>query len=347
MLIATSVINITERAGRIVFLAFAMATLKGADTDVRADRPYAAPNIAASLPMPKPPPHRPPTYANVPYGDHRLQVLDVWQTESSRPAPLLFFVHGGGWTGGDKRNVPDVEAYLSAGISVVSVNYRLTPEAQLAGVHPPVRWPLSDVTRALQFVRSRAALWNINPARIAASGSSAGACTSLWLAFHEDMADTESPDPVARESTRVFCVAVAIAQTSLDPLQMKEWTPNSRYGGSAFGFMTPTDLATRDTQFARFLAARERLLPWIKEFSPYEWVSADDPPVYLWYRTPPALGQEQEDPTHSANFGLKLQAKLRKVGVACELMYPGATGVNHPTIPEYVIARMKEVQSIP
>ena len=101
---------------------------------------------------------------------------------------------------------------------------------------PPVEWPLHDAARALQFVRSKAAEWNIDKQRIGASGGSAGACSSLWLAFHPDMADPKSSDPVARESTRLWCAAVTGAQTTLDPQQMKEWTPNSRYGGHAFGF---------------------------------------------------------------------------------------------------------------
>ncbi|MFN9957315.1 MAG: alpha/beta hydrolase, partial [bacterium] len=104
-------------------------------------------------------------------------------------------------------------------------------EATADGVIPPVRGPLHDAARALQFVRSKADEWNIDKTRIAASGSSAGACTSLWLAFHPDLADPNSRDPIARESTRLLCAAVSGAQTTLDPRQMKEWTPNSRYGG--------------------------------------------------------------------------------------------------------------------
>lgn len=114
------------------------------------------------------------------------------------------------------------------------------------------------------------------------------------------------------------------AQTTLDPKQMKEWTLNSRYGGHAFGFMPdPHDNKTRDTRFAEFLAAREEVLPWIRQYSPYELASADDPPVYLFYSAPPALGQDQKDPTHTSNFGVKLEERLRQVGVPCELVYPG------------------------
>lgn len=282
-----------------------------------------------------------PTLANVPYGAHARQVLDFWKAESARPTPLLFYIHGGGWVAGDKARVADLQAYLDAGISVVSINYRFVTQAMIAGVKPPVQWPLHDAARALQFVRSKAAEWNIDKPRIAASGGSAGACSSLWLAFHSDLADPASSDPVARESTRLWCAAVVGAQTTLDPQQMKEWTPNSRYGGHAFGFMPdPADTKTRDTQFARFLAAREEILPWIKEYSPFEHVTADDPPVYLIYSAPPALGQEQKDPTHTANFGVKLQEKCRSVGVECELVYPGAPGVKHPLLPQYLIEKL-------
>lgn len=283
-----------------------------------------------------------PTLANVAYGAHERQVLDFWKAESSAPTPLLFFIHGGGWVNGDKTNVGEVTAYLKAGVSVVSINYRLVTQAIVAGVKPPVQWPLHDAARALQFVRSKAAEWNIDKARIGASGGSAGACSSLWLAFHPDMADVSSADLVARESTRLCCAAVLGAQTTLDPQQMKEWTPNSRYGGHAFGFMpNPADKKTRDTQFAEFLAARESILPWIKEYSPFELVTADDPPVYLHYSAPPALGQEQRDPTHTSNFGVKLAEKVRSVGVACELVYPGAPDVKHRTAQDYLIATLK------
>src|ERR1041384_769426 len=135
---------------------------------------------------------------------------------------------------------------------------------------------------------------------------------------------------------------MTVAQTSLDPQQMKAWTPNSRYGGHAFGFWPdPSDSKTRDTQFAQFLAAREQVLPWIKEYSPCEHASPDHPPIYLFYRTPPALGQDEKDPTHTANFGVKLQEKCQSVGVECELVYPGAPGVKHDKVHAYLIERLK------
>lgn len=299
----------------------------------------AAPAAPAAKPAPKP--KVPPTQANVPYGKHERQVLDFYRVESAKPTPLLFFIHGGGWVAGDKSGVDNLQAYLDAGISVVSINYRYSWQAQLEGVMPPVQWPLEDAARALQFVRSKAAEWNIDKARIGASGGSAGACSSLYLAFHDDMADAKSSDPIAHESTRLMCAAVSGAQTSLDPKQLIEWTPNSRYGGHAFGFMDPKERKTRDTRFAEFLEKRESVLKWIKMYSPYEHVSKDDPPVYLYYPSTPGIGQPQKDPTHTSNYGVKLQEHCQAIGAECELVYPGAPNVKHKTIPEYLIDVLK------
>ena len=133
------------------------------------------------------------------------------------------------------------------------------------------------------------------------------------------------------------------AQTTLDPQQMKEWTPNSRYGGHAFGFMPdPNDLKTRDTQFAAFLAARDELLPEINKYSPYAQVTPDDPPVYMIYSEKPDIGKEQRDPTHTANFGMKLQEHCKENGVECELNYPGAPDVKHASIDVFLIEKLKK-----
>jgi len=274
-----------------------------------------------------------PTLSGIHYGGHERQVMDFWKAESTEPTPLVFYIHGGGWTGGSKERVDravDVEALLKAGVSLVAINYRLikrgAPDSE-----SPVKAPLHDAARALQFVRSRAAEWNIDKTRIGAAGGSAGGCSSLWLAFHDDLADPKSDDPVARESTRLTCAAVTAPQTTLDPAQMKAWTPNSNYGGHAFGF----------ANFAEFLARREEILPLIAEYSPYALVSADDPGVYLTYRAAPALGQNLKDPTHTSNFGVKLAEHCSAKGVPAELVYPGVPNVVHATPTDYLIAKLK------
>ena len=275
-----------------------------------------------------------PTLANVPYGPHERHVLDFWRAASATPTPVVFVIHGGGWQGGEKERVNkfvNVAGLLAQGISVVAINYRFIKHAEAEGVTPPVKAPLHDAARALQFVRSKAKEWNLDQSRIGAAGGSAGACSSLWLAFHDDLADPQSNDPIARESTRLYCAAVTVAQTTLDPVQMKSWTPNSNYGGHAFGLGS----------FEQFLAARDRLQPLIAEYSPYHLVTKDDPAVYLFYNATPALGQEVKNPSHTANFGVKLQERCQSLGVACELMYPGSTTAKHATAQDYLIAKLK------
>ncbi|MBL9198906.1 MAG: alpha/beta hydrolase fold domain-containing protein [Opitutaceae bacterium] len=291
-----------------------------------AKKAVSPPAYAAAVPKP--------TLTEVRYGPHERHVLDFWKAESNGPAPLAFVIHGGGWSGGEKERVDrfvDVAALLKAGVSVVAINYRFIKQAEAEGISPPVKAPLHDAARALQFVRSKAAAWNLDKTRVGAAGGSAGACSSLWLAFHDDLADPRSADPVARESSRLQCAAVTGAQTTLDPQQMKTWTPNSRYGGHAFGL----------GGFAEFLAAREKILPWIAEYSPYALVNAGDPPVYLIYSAPPALGQDQKDPTHTSNFGVKLQEHCAANRVPCELVYPGAPNVKHATPTAFLIATLK------
>jgi acetyl esterase/lipase len=304
-----------------VIAATGTARIHGAD---HSEETEARPRYADSVPKS--------TLAAVRYGPHERHILDFWKAPSDTPTPLVFVIHGGGWNGGSKERLSrfvDAAALLEEGISIVAINYRLIRNAK--GIEPPVQAPLQDAARALQFVRSKAQEWNVDKARIAAAGSSAGACSSLWLLFHEDLADPTSADPVARESTRLFCAAVNNAQTSLDPAQMKEWTPNSKYGGHAFG----------KENFGEFLAARESILPWIQQYSPYALVSPDDPPAYLFYKGPPAIGQPQKDPTHTANFGVKLQERCMQLGVHCELMYPGASKARFKDATECLIAILK------
>ena len=290
--------------------------------DYKPTQPASTTSVSPSEPTP--------TFAEVAYGQHPKQVLTFWQAKSDKPTPWLFHIHGGSWMSQQRIfglvTVPGfVQDMLDHGISVVSVEYRFLDEAKADGLNPPVKGPMLDCARALQFVRSKAKEWNLDKQRVALCGDSAGGCTALWLAFHKDLADPTSGDFVARESTRPLCVAVQHPQTSLDPQQIREWIPNCEYGDQAFGIHA--DPEKKLSAFDVFLTSREKLLPWINEYSPYELVTRDAPPVFMFYSTPPAMGQFQKETAHSANFGVKLLEKCQSLGVACELVYPGAPSI--------------------
>ncbi len=269
------------------------------------------------------------TLRDVPYGKHPRQVLDFYPAKSDKPTPVVFYIHGGGWRGGDKKTNP--QAYLDKGISVVAINYRYTQNGVEEKVEPPVKAPLEDAARALQFVRSKAKEWNLDKERIGATGGSAGACSSLWLAFHDDLADPQSDDPIARESTRLYCAAVNGAQVSLDPKELREWMPNYTYGAHAFGL--PSIQALIDN--------REKVLPWIKEYSPIEHVSQDDPPIALFYGGEvPVVGASPKDPTHSGIMGVKLAERLQSANVDVVLVHPGQPHPQYKNAADYLIDRL-------
>lgn len=266
---------------------------------------------------------------NVPYGEHPRQVLDFYQAESETPTPVVLYIHGGGWRNGDKKTNP--QAFLEKGISVAAINYRYVTNGVEEKVEPPVKAPLEDAARALQFVRSKATEWNIDKDKIGATGGSAGACSSLWLAFHDDMSAPDSEDPIARESTRLYCAAVNGAQVSLDPKELREWMPNYNYGAHAFGL----------GGFQELIDERESVLPWIQEYSPIEHVSQDDPPIGLFYvGEVPVVGASPKDPTHSGIMGVKLAERLSEVDVDVVLVTPGVNEPEYRNSTEYLIDRL-------
>ncbi len=290
-------------------------------------------------------PDRPtPSVADFFYGDDsERQKFDFWQAQSDEPTPLVLLIHGGGWRGGDKSTygTKSIQPYLDAGISVAAINYRFIEQAMQQHVEPPVKAPLHDAARALQTIRSKAKQWNLDPTRVGATGGSAGACTSVWLALHDDLADPASSDPIARESSRLTCAAVSGAQTSLDPKQLREWIPNAIYGGHAFGFAAAG--RGRPEEFELLIANREKVLPWIKEYSPIELVTKDDPPIYLDYpnqKQSPKIGQEERDPTHSAMYGVQLAEVLENAGVEAVVSYPGHKDTKYGSIEKFLIDKL-------
>lgn len=160
------------------------------------------------------------TFANEKYGAHKRNTFDIWLADADEPTPLVMYIHGGGFVGGDKSRYYDSEdwvRFLDAGVSVASINYRFMNEAPYG-----ILASMMDAKRCLQYIRYHAAKYNVDKARIACSGGSAGAGTSLWLAFSDDMAEPESADPVLRESTRIVAAGAFATQATYDILQWSD-----------------------------------------------------------------------------------------------------------------------------
>lgn len=255
-----------------------------------------------------------PTQADVPYGPEPMQVLDFYQAPGEGPRPLLVYIHGGGWTGGDKaKSGPDYAEYMKKGISCAAVNYRLTPDH-------PLPAPVHDAARAIQFLRSKAGEWNIRKDRIALTGGSAGACTSMWLLLHDDLADPQAEDPVLRESTRVSGAAVASGQTSIDPKVIEPWLGPKVLDHRMINF------AVGEPTMADALKNYEQHRAHYVEFSPYNHVSSDDPPLLMTYPADMTLPSKNAGHgIHHPVYGVKMKEKADQLKHECHLLIPGVS----------------------
>ena len=247
-----------------------------------------------------------PDLANEKYGPHERNVLDLWKAKSDSPTPLVVFIHGGGFRAGSKEQVSTamLDGLLKNGISVMAINYRLSPEVSF-----PAHY--LDSARSIQYARLHAKEWNLDPKRIGATGGSAGAGTSLWIGFHDDLANPKSSDPVLRESTRLSCMAVMGAQSSYDPRTIKEWV------GEA---------ASKHPALQGFYGLKDDELDTPKAHKLYEGASAinfltrDDPPVYAFYseaRGPLPPDAKPGQGIHHIHFGLKLKEQMDKLHIEC------------------------------
>jgi hypothetical protein len=294
-------------------------------------RPTQAPAPGAQRPQPQLPP---PTYRDVKYGPYPRNVLDFWQAKADQPTPLLVSIHGGGFVQGNKSVAPQLlKECLDAGISVAAISYRYSTQA----IAPA---PFQDGARAVQFLRSKAKEWNLDPKRVAATGGSAGAGISLWLAFRDDMADPKSDDPVVRQSTRLACAAVFNGQTSYDPRFIRQLFPGKDiYKIGALRQLFGVDLNKLDD-----LPAEKYKL--FEEVSAIPHLTKDDPPVLLSYSSPMDAEITSEGiGIHHPLFGKALKDKMDALHIPCEL-YAGNKRIGGGT-PMRTIEFLKKYLGIP
>ena len=155
-------------------------------------------------------------FKDVTYGDNERNILDIWLAKSENETPLLIFIHGGGFVGGNKEsayrknNIKRFLKLLENNISFATINYRFMNNDD------GILSSLNDAKMALQFLRYNNKKFNINKTKIGLMGSSAGATSSLWIGFSDDMSDKNSDDPILRESTRVSCLVGVAAAHSMN-----------------------------------------------------------------------------------------------------------------------------------
>jgi len=285
-----------------------------ADKDGILSAPEARAHIAERNERREERPRRPrgpaPTETDIRYGPHERNVFDLWLPENAagegKSLPVFVFFHGGGFVAGDKSGF-DASPYLAAGMAVVSGNYRFVDGET---TFSPV--PMRDCARVIQFLRYHAAKWNLDPERFAVGGSSAGAVISMWIGYRDDLADPDADDPVARQSTRVSCIAPINGPTTLDPAWI---TPNM--GGPPHVHGALPKLFGGGVEE---IAADPEMRALVLDASAMTHATKDDPPTLLVYSFELEGIPLPEDATtglliHHPFFGQALKEKLDELGV--------------------------------
>ena len=252
-----------------------------------------------------------PTFADVKYGPHERNVLDIYQAKSDKPTPLVVYIHGGGFVGGDKKGVAPaiVDKCLQSGVSVAAINYRFLEHAALPDI-------LRDSARAIQFLRFNCSKYNIDKKRIASYGGSAGAGTSLWLAFHDDLADPKSKDPVLRESTRLSAAGSLNGQFSYDFERWAEFIgeyPGTRENMASkilnmYGLKDPNEVSSEKGKAIR------------ADLDMYGLLTKDDAPVFLYTAGKNTNPTDHGHYVHHPRHSIAIRDKCKQAGVECETL---------------------------
>lgn len=163
--------------------------------------------------------------ADLAYGEHPSQRLDVYrpaQVQTQR-APVIVYVHGGGWRRGDKamaRVLGHKPAHWTAmGVVFVSINHRLLADAD-------VLTQADDLALALRHVQQQAAAWGGDASRMALVGHSAGAHLAAWL--------TADANDAAQRGLSPWRATVALDSAALDMVAVMS-RPHYRFYDPVFG----------------------------------------------------------------------------------------------------------------
>jgi acetyl esterase/lipase len=173
---------------------------------------------------------------------------------SDKPMPIAVYVHGGGWTSGDKGSGAgsvDMQELLARGYIVASLDYRLAPQH---------KWPsqITDVKCAIRHLRAHAAMYDLDPKRIGVWGGSAGGHLVAMLGTTDTSAGFDVGEYLD-QSSRVQVVVDLFGPADLPAM----------LGGRAF--------IVAQTVFG----ATSRDDPVLVQASPVTYITPDDPPFLI------------------------------------------------------------------
>jgi len=272
----TNVVNPLVKAGEVRWATFSQM----ADEFIAWEKahPGVDPRSASLSAQPPLPTERDVTYCTL---DGVELKMDIYRPQrSAAPTPALLYVHGGGWTGGDKRSgegIRDIPKLLARGYLVAAVNYRLAPRYKFPAM-------IEDVKCAVRFLRANAEQFSINPEKIGAWGGSAGGHLVALLGTADATAGWDVGQYL-EQSSRVQAVVDMYGPTDLTVLFEGA---NPRLMEQVFG-------------------TSDRNSETLQKASPVNWVSSDDPPFLILHG--------ERDPLVPISQSQIFYEKLRAAGV--------------------------------
>lgn len=273
------------------------------------------------------------SFRDQPYAAPGECLFDLYLPASDRPLPLVVIIHGGGFEHGDKREFDGyetiIENMLKEKIAVASVNYRFRRDDDGRGVGRC----LSDAVDFIRYIRYKASTYGIDKQRIACIGTSAGAGTSLYLAFHPDMADAAAADPLERESTRLTCAGALSTQATYNLFRWTEFLPGTEdYLRAAedmligfYGFRSPE----------AFAAVKDSVLPALDMLA---MISPDDCPVFVSNELPGGVPRDLDHLLHHPAHAEVVAGYAAKKGVEA-VHYTGSE--RQEALSRFLIAHLK------
>ncbi len=272
----TNVVDPLVKAGKVRWATFSQM----ADEFIAWEKahPGVDPRSASLSAQPPLPTERDVTYCTL---DGVELKMDIYRPQrSAAPTPALLYVHGGGWTGGDKRSgegIRDIPELLARGYLVAAVNYRLAPRYKFPAM-------IEDVKCVVRFLRANAERFSINPEKIGAWGGSAGGHLVDLLGTADATAGWDVGQYL-EQSSRVQAVVDMYGPTDLTVLFEGA---NPRLMEQVFG-------------------TSDRNSETLQKASPVNWVSSDDPPFLILHG--------ERDPLVPVSQSQIFYEKLRAAGV--------------------------------
>jgi acetyl esterase/lipase len=222
-------------------------------------------------------------------GGHKL-LLDLYLPDSTRRPPLVVYVHGGGWRSGSRSGMP-LTALVESGFAIASVDYRLSPVA-------PFPAQIHDIKAAIRFLRAKQNEYGYDAARVAISGSSAGAHLAQLTGVTNGNPELEGEIGEHRAESSDVQAIVAYFGASNFLTILKQSTPHG--------------LAMRIPALQLLLGSQPEDKPDLAKLaSPVFHVDKSDPPLLMLHG--------DQDPQMPINQSHELDGKYRENGLPVEL----------------------------